>query len=84
MAKTSIRRHHTQRLQKKWTALLKHFSDYGISTKSLSFGRIFSKDPMDCGIPNCQVCSFGKEHSNARTQTRKEERNSLSEYNEGL
>lgn len=55
MSKTAIRRHHTNRLINKFKKLQqKH--NYSISNDQLSFGRIFSKDPIDCGNSNCQMC----------------------------
>ena len=55
MSKTAIRRHHTRRLINKFKKLQqKH--NYSINDDQLSFGRIFSKDPIDCGRPNCYMC----------------------------
>ena len=55
MAKSAIRRHHTRRLINKWTKL-KNTHKFSIHEDNLSFGRIFSKDPIDCGQSNCCVC----------------------------
>ena len=55
MTKTAIRRHHTNRLINKFKKL-KYKHNYSIGNNSLSFGAIFSKDPFDCGIPDCGVC----------------------------
>lgn len=55
MSKTAIRRHHTNRLINKFKKLQqKH--NYSISNEQLSFGRIFSKDPIDCGNSRCYMC----------------------------
>ena len=52
MSKTAIRRHNTYRLINKFKKL-KNKHNYRISDTSLSFGRIFSKDPIDCGVTSC-------------------------------
>lgn len=42
----------------------------------LTFGRIFSSDPIDCGNPRCPLCSFGKvlKGKKHRAKRRREER----------
>lgn len=61
MAKTSYQRHQAKRLQNKWKKLHKHFEF--IPDNSLSFGRIFKQDPLDCGNPKCKICSYSKLYS---------------------
>lgn len=80
MAKTALRRHSTEKLRKKWSDYLKHNS-MGCSPKSLSFGRIYSQDPLDCGNPRCLVCSLDKLlfSKKERVLKRKEEREALQE-----
>jgi hypothetical protein len=72
MAKNSTRRHHAKRIQDKWIRLSKHF-DF-IPENSLSFGKIFHQDPLDCGVPNCSVCS-GHKQNKTRQKTRLLEKN---------
>jgi len=67
MAKTSARRHHAKRIQDRWIRLSKHLGH--IPQSSLSFGRIFHQDPLDCGVPNCPVCS-GHKQNKTRQKTR--------------
>ena len=64
MAKTSYQRHQVERLKNKWSRLNKHL-DF-ISDPSLSFGKIFKKDPLDCGNTKCAICSRGKLFSNRK------------------
>lgn len=61
MAKTAYQRHHTKRLQNKWKKLHKHIEF--IPESSLSFGKIFKQDPLDCGNPKCSICSYSKLYS---------------------
>lgn len=60
MAKNSYQRAQVERLQAKWSKIRKIYNDpdYGssVSEKSLSFGRIFSTDPLDCGKADCNTC----------------------------
>lgn len=56
MSKSALRRHHTYRLINKYKKL-KNKHNYSISNEQLSFGRIFSKDPIDCGNSNCLMCN---------------------------
>jgi hypothetical protein len=72
MAKTSTRRHHAKRIQDKWIRLSKHLGH--IPQSSLSFGKIFHQDPLDCGNPNCQICSASKINDRTRQESRKIER----------
>lgn len=59
MAKSAYQRHQVNRLVSKWTKELKH-TDHNMDMSVLNFGRIFSKDPMDCGNPKCGLCSGNK------------------------
>lgn len=77
MAKSSIRRHHTKRLQDKWNRLSKHFGY--IPESSLSFGKIFNQDPLDCGVPNCPICSSHKQNK-TRQATRILEKTAIDDY----
>ena len=61
MAKTAYSRHQAERLQNKWKRMHKHF-DF-IPEQSLSFGKIFKQDPLDCGNPKCKICSYEKLYS---------------------
>jgi hypothetical protein len=56
MSKSAKRRHHTERLKKNWERFSRGLSD-PLPEKGLSFGRIYSKDPYDCGRPGCCLCS---------------------------
>jgi hypothetical protein len=58
MAKTSYSRHQALKLKAKWEKLHKHL-EY-IPENSLSFGKIFKQDPLDCGNPKCVICSYPK------------------------
>jgi len=58
MAKTSYRRHQAQKIKDKWERLHKHLEF--IPKNSLSFGKIFKQDPLDCGTPECGICSYDK------------------------
>ena len=80
MAKSALRRHHAERLHKKWTKLSKHL-DF---IPSLSFGMIFNSDPLDCGNPKCGICSNSKMYSNSRRILRKEEKSSYLEVWQSL
>lgn len=75
MAKSRSSRHHTERLRNKWLKLLKGM-DIGIHEDALTFGKIFSQDPLDCGNPRCGICSMEKVHQRKldRVARRKEER----------
>lgn len=81
MAKSSTRRHHAKRIQDKWIRLSKHF-DY-IPDKSLSFGKVFHQDPLDCGNPQCNLCHPEKNTKTERLQTRKLEKLIETDY-EGI
>jgi len=79
MAKSAIRRHHAQRLQDKWNHILSHqFPD--LKGECITFGRIYSKDPLDCGNPKCGLCSHAKNYDTSRTSLRKEERSAMNDY----
>jgi hypothetical protein len=58
MAKTAYQRHQAEKIQNKWIKLHKHL-DF-IPEKSLSFGKNFKQDPLDCGNPRCMICSRDK------------------------
>lgn len=58
MAKTAYQRHEAERLLNKWKKLHKHLGF--IPEQSLSFGKIFKQDPLDCGNPKCMICSREK------------------------
>ena len=64
MAKSALRRHHAERLLNKWNFQLKHY-DY-MQHVDLSIGKIYSKDPFDCGRSNCGVCSLHKKFKSPR------------------
>lgn len=59
MAKSARRRHHAERLRNKWLRLLCNL-DNGISPDCITFGKVYSKDPIDCGNPRCKLCSYAK------------------------
>jgi hypothetical protein len=59
MAKSALRRHHANRIMKNWKSLSRSLSGM-VPEDQLSFGRVYSKDPFDCGTPNCGLCSYGK------------------------
>lgn len=65
MAKSAQRRHHAKRLLRKWSNELKHYS-YMENCKALSFGKIYSKDPFDCGRADCGVCHLHKRFKTPR------------------
>ena len=75
MAKSAKRRHHAQRLRQKWLNLLKGI-DPDRDKKCITFGRIFSGDPIDCGNPKCPLCSWSKVYrpKDNRIKNRKDER----------
>jgi len=79
MAKSAIRRHHAQRLQDKWNRILKQISP-NRNLECITFGRIYTKDPQDCGVPECKYCSWEKRFDNSRTSLRKEERSAMNDY----
>lgn len=81
MAKGSDRRAAVERLQSKWGLILKH-QDPDRDTSCLSFGRIFSRDPIDCGSPNCLLCSYDKvlHRKSRRALSRAEERQGKIEF----
>jgi hypothetical protein len=59
MAKSARRRHHAERLRNKWLRLLGSLNN-GINPDCITFGKVYSKDPLDCGNPRCKLCSHGK------------------------
>ena len=59
MAKSARRRHHAVRLRSKWLKLLGSL-DNGINPDHITFGKVYSKDPIDCGNPRCKLCSYAK------------------------
>lgn len=68
MAKSAKSRHKAEKLRTKWARILQAL-DPERSTECLSFGRIFSRDPFDCGKPGCALCSYEKVlHRKARRQ----------------
>lgn len=75
MAKTAKRRHHAKRLRRKWLNLLKVL-DPNRSEECVTFGKVFSSDPIDCGNPKCGLCSWGKvfRSKDNRIRNRMEER----------
>jgi hypothetical protein len=58
MAKSSYSRHQAQKIKDRWEKLHKHLEF--IPENSLSFGKIFKQDPLDCGNPKCNICSYSK------------------------
>lgn len=78
MAKTALRRHYAERLCQKWRNLLRNL-DPDRDLNCITFGKVYSIDPMDCGNPKCSLCSFGKMHLRKvrRAEGRKEERLAL-------
>lgn len=59
MAKSALRRLNTLRLRDKWLRILKNkYPDMDLN--KVTFGRVHSKDPLDCGNPQCQICSADK------------------------
>jgi hypothetical protein len=77
MAKTSIRRHHANRLLNKWNKFVKHST----LSQEVKFGEIYKQDPIDCGNPLCILCSGYKIFDNKRRASlRKEERESFKEF----
>ena len=34
--------------------------DNGINPDCIIFGKVYSKDPIDCGNPRCKLCSYDK------------------------
>jgi hypothetical protein len=68
MAKSAIRRHHTQRILNNWNRELKHFEF--MNHETLSFGRVQSSDPFDCGRPNCGICSRHKKYKEPRIRVK--------------
>lgn len=47
------------RLRNKWLRLLKGLSPER-NLDCITFGKVYSRDPFDCGNPQCALCSFGK------------------------
>lgn len=72
-----------RRLRRKWLNLLQKMSPTR-DLECLTFGRVFSQDPIDCGSPRCPICSFEKIlHSKRdRILRRKEERKAQKELEE--
>lgn len=83
MVKTAIRRHHAERLQAKWMNFLKQNSP-NRNLECITFGKIYTRDPIDCGVPECKYCSWSKRFDNHRTSLRKEERDAMNDYYSGL
>jgi hypothetical protein len=47
------------RLRNKWLRLLHNLSpERGLDC--ITFGKVYSKDPIDCGNPRCKLCSYAK------------------------
>lgn len=59
MSKSAEQRFQTERLLKRWKHLLSSV-DSERSLECISFGRVFSRDPFDCGHPQCPLCSHEK------------------------
>lgn len=78
MAKSPQSRAHTLRLQKKWEKFLRSV-DPQRNLECITFGKIFSRDPIDCGNPKCLLCSSDKvlHRKKGRAEARKEERRVL-------
>jgi hypothetical protein len=66
------------RLRDKWKSLLKAI-DPSRNLECVTFGRIYSGDPIDCGNPRCPLCSFSKviRPKERRANLRVEERDAL-------
>lgn len=79
MAKTPKRRSDTLRLRNKWLQLLKKV-DPARDLKCITFGRVFSKDPFDCGIPNCPLCSYNKALDRRRDRKERRRQERLAEF----
>jgi hypothetical protein len=47
------------RLRNKWLRLLRNLSPER-SLDCITFGKVYSRDPFDCGNPQCGLCSFSK------------------------
>lgn len=84
MAKSAFQRAYTRKMQNKWLRLLKS-TDPRRDLKCLSFGKVFSTDPFDCGSPQCPLCSYGKVfHPKLhRIENRKAEQQAVLEIIEG-
>ena len=67
MAKSSKRRHHAQRILNRWYNLHRAL-DY-VPETSLSFGKVFKQDPLDCGNPQCQLCHRDKVFKSPKNNT---------------
>jgi len=69
------------RLRNKWLRLLHNLSpERGLDY--ITFGKVYSKDPIDCGNPRCKLCSYAKVlHSKEKRLLGKEAvKNELSEF----
>lgn len=80
MSKSLKRRQQTKRLRERWFRLLSRL-DPDRNLECISFGRVFSQDPFDCGRPDCLLCSREKVlHRKAkRVRLRVEERIALTD-----
>jgi hypothetical protein len=84
MAKNLKQRKSVETLRRKWIRI--SGKDVLLQEPNpLSFGKIFSKDPYDCGTPRCPLCSFGKvfHPKRERLLRRREERTSILELRQG-
>ncbi len=68
------------RLRNKWLRLLRNLSPER-SLDCITFGKVYSRDPFDCGNPQCALCSYGKVFDRKGKRLR-QKRVSLAEINE--
>ena len=80
MAKSAQRRHHAMRLRNKWLRLLRNLSPER-SLDCITFGKVYNRDPFDCGNPQCGLCSYGKV-THPKEKRLRQKRVSLVEINE--
>jgi len=67
------------RLRNKWLRLLRNLSPQR-NLDCITFGKVYSRDPFDCGNSQCTLCSYGKV-THPKGERLRQKRISLDEIN---